>query len=171
MNAHERSPQLAQCRWPGPVIGTRWQNRTRLNARRVRDGWGSFLERVEWNMSATLTVDPRKADVSENMVSREVFAWCGDVGRLSRRPVGWAYVVEAGGGGRLHAHALLIGADDGCWRVAEGMWAARNGMHKLTPVFDVRGAVDYMCKAIGVNGEIVLADTIGRYRKPQAGNL
>lgn len=151
-------------RLPGPIDGDGWPDRTRMNARRVRLGWGRYLAGFEWQMMATLTFDPRRAKrQSEARASREAFWWCGQVGRLNRRPVGWAYAVEGGGGGWLHAHALLIGCQDSIWGAAEGMWLARCGRVDLRRVDDPARAAGYLCKGIGPNGEVVFSDTLHHY--------
>jgi hypothetical protein len=155
-------------RLPGPIHGERWRDRTRINANRVRAGWAGFLAGFDWQVAATLTFDPKRAPHhSEANVSREVYSWCGQVvGRLNRRPVGWAYAVEGGGGGWLHAHALLIGCYDSTWDAAVAMWEVRCGRALLKRVYDPVGAAAYLTKSIGSNGEIVLSDTLQHYRRP-----
>ena len=70
--------------------------------------------------------------------------------------MGWAYAVEGGGGGRLHAHALLIGIREESWEAAEGAWEARNGAIVTRRVVDPVKAARYLCKSIGPNGEVDL---------------
>ena len=75
------------------------------------------------------------------------------------------YAVEGGGGGWLHAHALLIGIRDESWEAAQVAWRARNGRIESRRVSDGLGAADYLSKSIGPNGEVVLSDTLTRYLK------
>jgi hypothetical protein len=136
----------------------------RMKASRIQAGWGEFLGGFAWEHAATLTFDPKRgANRSDASVSREVFRWCGKVGRLSRKPVGWAYAVEGGGGGSLHAHALLIGLRDTAWAAAQAAWTARSGRIVTRLVDDPARAARYMCKQIGPNGEVVFSDTLSRY--------
>ena len=122
------------------------------------------MNRYQWEVFTTFTMDPKRIwSIDERMISREVFRWCADLARLDRKAIGWAYAVEGGGGQALHAHALLIGARDRALDAAAGLWRARNGNFHRRLVDDPAKAVSYICKAIGPNGEIVLADTLRRY--------
>jgi len=154
-------------RWAGPIEDDRWEARTRINARRaLRLGWARYLAKFDWQVMATLTFDPRRCEhPGEAHASRETFWWCGLASRLCRRPVGWAYAVEGGGGGWLHAHALLAGCPENLWPAISGAWSARNGRIDLRMVDDREGAAHYLCKSIGPNGEVVLSDTISRHRR------
>ena len=164
MNTSGIGPRVTRARWPGPITDASWRGRLRINANRIGAEWGKFLGEYEWERFVTLTVDPRRMRaISETIVSREVFQWCNEVSRLSRCPVGWAYAVEGGGGGWLHAHALLIGIRDGSWDAAESVWRARNGHVVTRPVDDPIAIASYLCKAIGPNGEVVVSDTLRRY--------
>ena len=158
---------MARPRWPGQITDASWRGRLRINANRAGSGWAEFLGCYQWERFATLTVDPRRMRaISEAIVSREAFRWCNEAARLSRRPVGWAYAVEGGGGGWLHAHALLIGTQrDDYWEAIEGIWATRNGRIETRAVDDPLTAARYLCKSIGPKGEVVFSDTLGRYPK------
>lgn len=148
-----------------PVLGGDWRDRTRINARRVRAGWADWLGHIPWHTFATLTFDPRRSpDTSERAASREAFWWCGQIGRWERKPVGWAYAVEGGGGDHIHAHALIVGCSDSVWPAMEATWRARNGRIDLRRVTEPEPAAQYVCKAIGSNGEIAFSDTLDRYR-------
>jgi hypothetical protein len=139
-----------------------YEERMRINARRVRLGWGQFLTRFEWERFITLTTDPTQCShISEERVSRDVHRLCCEFSYLSRFSVRWAYAVEGGGGPRLHAHVLVMNESPGARRAALAGWKARNGsVTHDRPVDDVRAACDYLCKCIGGNGEIVLSDSL-----------
>src|SRR5262245_41198903 len=89
---------------------SRYEERMRINARRVQRGWGEdFLPRFAGERFITVTTDPKRfAWVSEDRVSRDVHRLCGEFSYLSRFPVFWAYAVEGGGGPALHAHILVM---------------------------------------------------------------
>ncbi len=163
-------PGLYLSKWPGPITGDKWEDRVRINARRVREGWSEFLSGFPWEWAVSLTFDPRRAMdtgqrtyANEQTVSREVHRWCGDLARMSRRPVVWAFAIEGGGGSHLHAHALIIDARDAALEAAQRVWEARNGTVAVKPVDDIGHAARYMCKALGPNGEVVLSDTLRRH--------
>lgn len=157
------APLVRVSKWPGQMTDESWEGRVRINARRVRDGYAEFLSEFPWETFVTFTFDPRRApNVSERSVSREVFRWCGDVSRWSRRPVRWAYAVEGGGGGSLHAHALIIDARDAALEAGRTAWEARSGSIRTRAVDDIGWAARYLCKQIGPNGEVVLSDTLRR---------
>ena len=50
-------------------------------------------------------------------------------------------VSRFGAGGLWHAHALVIGAKGLNWRLTADLWQARNGIARVTPVYDGCGAV------------------------------
>ncbi len=150
-------------RWPGPVSDDRWIGRTRINAKRLRDGWGEFLAEFEWERMVTLTFDPARWEhLNAEQASRETFWWCGLAARLCRRPLDWAYAVEGGGGGWLHAHVLVAGVPEHRWGVIGDTWRSRNGRVDLRQVDDPAGAAAYLCKSAGRNGEVLLSDTLRR---------
>lgn len=164
MRVENSGPRLACGRWRHEVVDATWPGRSRIKANQIGAGWGSLVGEYEWERFATLTMDPKRfRHVNEATVSREVFAWCNNVAWLARRPVGWAYVVEGGGGRHLHAHVLLVGTREESWNAACAAWAARNGKILAETVSDRKGVASYLCKTVGLKGEIVLADTLNRY--------
>ena len=75
-----------------------------FEARRAYGHWlGSDFV---WHHFATLTF---AYDVTPEVACREFFAWVRSLERRGQRGVGWFYVIERGGAGRLHLHALLEG--------------------------------------------------------------
>ena len=157
-------PRLGSTRWPNEVIGSTSRSRMRINANQVAAGWAEFLSQYNWQVLVTLTTDPKRVpDASEATVGREAFAWCNNVAWLARRPVGWVYAVEGGGGRHLHAHALLVGTRQASLDAACAAWVARNGKIDVQTVYDPKGVAQYLCKAVGPNGEIVFSDTLNRY--------
>jgi hypothetical protein len=150
---------------------SRFEERSRINARRVRDGWGEFLNGFEWEQFVTLTTDPmRFRHPSNDRLSREVHRFCDDLARLSRFHVGWTYAVEGGGGRSLHAHVLTMKATKPAHRAALLGWQARNGTTHRREIDDIRAAVGYLCKSIGPNGEVVFSDSLLCYR-PRTASL
>lgn len=152
-------------RWGSWMSRNEWRDRARINAPRVRAGWATWLAELDWHTFSTLTFDPRKSpDTSDQTANLETFWWCCQVGKLQRRPVGWAYTIEGGGGGYVHAHALIAGCSEEVWPALDAIWRVRNGLIQLRRVDSPRRAVDYICKAVGLNGEIAFSDTLRRYR-------
>src|SRR5438093_951517 len=97
-------------RWPQPIVSDEWERRLRRPAVALHIAWDEFLGHLAWDAFATLTFDPKRVyPVGEEMADREAFWWCGLLGRLFRRPVGWLYAVERSPNGLWHVHALLIG--------------------------------------------------------------
>jgi len=162
VNARNFGPQLQKERWPTKLgAEVPWRDRTRINARRIRAGWGDNLSRFAWEYFSTLTLDPKKtSQISEQFINKEVFAWCNDIARFSRSHIAWVYAVEGGGGGSLHAHALIVGARDEGLAAADQGWRARNGEILTRRVDDIDRAVAYVCKCIGPNGEVVFSDSL-----------
>src|SRR5690349_17889612 len=70
-------------------------------AYQTKRGWGNWLRRYLWGHFTTLTFARR---TGEQGAARLVMAWIMEVERLSRRDVGWFFVLERGAGGQLHAH-------------------------------------------------------------------
>ena len=166
MNIRGWEPRLARSRLPRTRFASDWRERTRMNANRIAAGWGNYLANFEWEFAATLTFDSKRSgSPSEALVSRESFDWCNLVARLSRLPSGWAYAIEGGGGGSLHAHALIAGVRVEAIEAAEAAWRARNGRIKTTRVNNPTAAAGYLTKSIGPNGEVVFSDTLDRYRR------
>ena len=153
-----------------PIFDDNYEARIRINARRVRKGWSEYLELFDWEQFITLTTDPSKFRGSSNdALSREVHRFCGELARLSRFPVGWAYAVEGGGGRSLHAHVLTMKAGVQARRAAILGWQARNGITRRREIDDVRAAVAYLCKSIGPNGEIAFSDSLARFPRAVRG--
>ena len=152
-------------KWPDARAGDDWRCRDRIRVRDLRRGWGLFLGRLPWRAFVTLTFDPAKAfPVGEMKASSEAFWWCGQTGRLLRRPIGWIYATERGRHGQWHAHALFTGLDVGELKAASMMWRERNGAIKCQRVSDVAGVALYTTKDAAMRGEIVWSDTLARYR-------
>lgn len=140
-----------------------YERRMRINARRVRLGWGyEFLPRFGWERLITLTTGPKRfARASEDRVSRDVHRLCCELSYLSRFAVSWAYAVEGGGGPALHAHVLVMNESPTARRAVLTGWQARNGrVTHCREVDDVRAASAYLCRSIGPNGEVVLSDSL-----------
>jgi len=125
---------------------------------------------VQWQLFVTLTFDSAKVfPVSAALADKEAFWWCGQLGRLQRRAVGWAYATERGRSGVWHAHALVVGVNGGIGRAAPAMWAERNGHLHVRAVDNATRAALYMSKEAALSGAIVLSDTIDRYRSSRLG--
>ena len=143
------------------ITDSRFEERTRINARRVRNGWAEFLNRFGWEHFLTLTTDPaRHSRVSVDRLSRDVHRLCCELSYLSRRQVGWAYAIEGGGGPSLHAHVLIYGATTGARRAVLLGWQARSGFTHCRDVDHSQSAAGYLCKCIGRNGEVVFSDVL-----------
>ncbi len=137
-----------------------WRNRNSLRAGQLVRAWGGYLGRIPWQLSATLTFDPKRVfPVSRDLASRETFWWACLVARLCRRPVAWAYVVERGRSGLWHAHAVLVDAGRPNRKTLESVWRMRNGHAVVKPVRDVIGIALYTTK-LAIDGEVVLSDTV-----------
>ncbi len=155
--------------WPQTAAGDDWSTRNQLRVREMREAWGTFLGRVRWRVFVTLTFDPKRAyPVDSVRASKEAFWWCGQTGRVLRRPVGWIYAPERGRCGQWHVHALLVGADAVELADAAAMWRGRNGGIDWRPVTDCIGATLYTTKVAALTGEIVWSDTLRRYRNDVA---
>lgn len=123
------------------------------------------MGRVPWEHMATLTFDPKRTfPVGAEKASREAWWWCTELGRLFRRPVAWVFATERGSTGLWHVHALVTGLDDKPLAPAIGMWEARNGIAHVSAVWAGGGAVLYTTKVAAQRGEVVLSDTLVRYR-------
>jgi hypothetical protein len=121
---------------------------------------------VRWQTFATLTFDPDKVyPVGHMKAEREAFWWCGQTGRLLRRPVGWIYAAERGRCGQWHVHALVIGGLASELKGASMMWEERNGRIDCRDVTDATGVSLYTSKQAALHGNIVLSDTLARYRE------
>ncbi len=137
-----------------------WRSRSRLRGRELVSAWSGYLGRIPWQLSATLTFDPKKVfPATRELACREAFWWVGLVARLCRRPVAWAYVVERGRSGLWHAHAVLVDAGSPNHKTLESVWRMRNGHAVIKPVRDVTGIALYTTKQ-ATDGEVVLSDTV-----------
>jgi hypothetical protein len=150
-------------RWP-EYGGADFSGRSRTRGRELSQVWATWLACIAWQYLVTLTFDPKKVfPVDATLASREAFSWCGQVGRLVRRPVGWLYAVEQGRGGALHAHVLMVGVPAGLGAAPPAIWTQRNGRFHVRPVDDTRRGPLYTTKEAALSGEIVLSDTLRRY--------
>lgn len=154
-------------RWAdGMSAGDDWRARSRVRGEELSAAWGQWLAPVAWQLMVTLTFDPKRVfPVNAALANREAFWWCGQVGRLLRRPVGWLYAVERGRAGAWHAHGLLVGVPGELGKAPAAMWEQRNGRFHAQPVTGSRGAVLYTSKDAALSGEIVLSDTLACYRE------
>jgi hypothetical protein len=126
--------------------------------------WGNWLGVVPWELFATLTFDPAKVyPVGAVLAGKEAYWWCGQLGRLHRSPVAWAFAVERGRSGLWHAHAVIVGVGFELGPAAPAMWRQRNGRIQISPVDNTRRVSLYMSKDAAVAGEIVVSDTVARY--------
>jgi hypothetical protein len=157
-----------------PFAADRWRDRTKSTPDRIAPTWAEFLGRIPWEWFVTLTFDPnRLPSVSCDYASREAFWWCGLVGHVYRKPIGWVYAVERQRNGRHHAHALLVGLPpETRWSVTRNVWSERNGTAiKIQPLATMGRVALYTSKAVARDGEIALADTLQRYRRNLAADV
>ncbi len=136
----------------------------RLRGARLQAAWGAWLSRVRWEDFVTLTFhDTRQQGLSGARADVEALKWCGVLGWVSRRPIGYAYAAELSPGGRWHVHALVVGLPERCWPVAKGTWQQRNGYVDRQRVADGRGVALYTTKQAAERGTVVFSDTLERY--------
>lgn len=151
-------------RWPERV-GADWSGCSRARGRELSQAWATWLAYVGWQYFVTLTFDPKLVfPVNGALASQEAFWWCGQVGRLLRRPVGWLYAVESRRGGAHHAHVLIVGVVGELGPAPTAMWQQRNGIVDVRRVYDARRAVLYTTKEAALSGEVTFSDTLGLYR-------
>jgi hypothetical protein len=168
-NRCDCGPALAATTWLTGRSDDEWASRCRLRSEALHRGWADLLGRIRWDVFATLTFDTKRSfSISREVADREVFWWCGYVGKVFRRPVGWAYAVERGDAGAWHAHALIVGCGDRQWRAPIATWEERCGFIRLTAVTEVNRIALYTSKSVARDGEVVLSDTLGRYRSALA---
>lgn len=137
----------------------------RLRQQRLHQAWANLLGRILWEVFVTLTFDEKRCfPIDREMADREAFWWCGYVGRVFRRPVGWVYAVERGGAGGWHVHALIVGVDNQRWTAPVATWRERCGFIDVKPVTECHRIALYTSKSVTLDGEIVLSDTLGRYQ-------
>src|SRR5215813_6980314 len=92
--------------WATEVVATR----AAFAGEALIQAWAEFLGRIPWQLFVTLTFDPKRVwDIDRQLALRETRWWCGEVARLTRRPVAWVIGPERGHGGRWHTHVLLVG--------------------------------------------------------------
>ena len=114
-----------------------------LAARREYGHWlgAEFI----WHHLATLTF---AHEVSPEVAGREFFGWIRSLERRGQRAVGWFFVIERGGAGRLHLHAVLVGTGHLIAAELERTW--RPGRAAVS-VYDPHQAGSYyISKAIGL---------------------
>jgi hypothetical protein len=73
--------------------------------------------------------------------------------------------VQRGKGGCWHAHQILIGLGKRVWSGALESWRNRNGSVDVQPVYERGGVALYTSKSVALSGEVILSDTLGRYRQ------
>lgn len=113
----------------------------------------------------TLTFDPKRVyPVNCRTASREAFGWCNDSARLLRLPLAWVYAPERSASGQWHAHVLIAAVPLKALRVPLANWRLRNGFAHAQEVSRLRRAALYTTKEAALTGEVVWADTLGRYR-------
>lgn len=173
MTARRRKVLAADRSVAGPRLGTTvWLSGAsdvgtkglRLGNAALHRGWAELLGRFPWELSVTLTLDPKRGfPTGRDDMDREAFWWCGYVGRVYRRPVGWAYALEQGRAGSWHAHALLVGVGDTRLRAPIATWEQRCGFIAVKQVANVERIALYTSKSVAWDGEITLSDTLGHY--------
>jgi hypothetical protein len=152
-------------RWYGPIDDESWNGRVRIRGRRLVVEWARFLGRFKWEFLVTLTFDSHRVfPVDRSLADREAFELCKQVARATRQPVAWAYVVERGRGGLWHAHVLFVGLRQALWNGPLETWRNRNGAVDVRSVYANDGVALYTSKSMARDGEVVLADTLGKYR-------
>jgi hypothetical protein len=166
MDLETVGPAARMTCWPKPLSSERWQGRTRARGEMLISAWADFLSGLAWQFFVTLTFDERrfKSPPSWELASREAFWWLGLLAKVARRSIGWVYAVERSSGGAWHVHALVIGTREPFSGGARTCWRERNGIVTVEPVSDRRGVTLYVSKQAALQGELVLADTIQRFR-------
>ena len=110
----------------------------------TKRGWGIWLRRYAWAHFVTLTFARR---TGEQGAIRLFMKWICELERLTRREVGWFFVLEWGSGGQLHLHALTTGTENLPPACLEQMW--RSG-RPLVAAYDKHlGASYYVTKHLG----------------------
>lgn len=136
----------------------------RLRGEHLIAAWAAWLGGLPWEWFVTLTFDPgRRYPVSAQLAGREAVTWCGHVGCALRVPVAWLIALERGRSGQWHAHALIAGTQRDL-SSATPLWEARNGGVDVRPVHNAHGVVLYSTKEAALSGELILSDTLWRYR-------
>lgn len=127
-------------------------------------GWVEFMGNIPWDLLVTLTFDPKRVfPVSSTRAEKEALTWCGLFGWTFRRPVAWLIALERHQSGQWHAHVLLAGVPNDIALLAR-LWELRNGRIDVQAVSNAVGAVLYSTKEAALAGEIILSETVGKYR-------
>lgn len=158
------SPGFARAHWP--TVSDPQREAERLRGALLVAVWGVYLGLIKWNALVTLTFDPKRTySVSQDRAVREAIAWCNDMERALRRPLGWVVAPERGPSGRWHAHVLVVGTDAMSLRTLGASWRARNGFLDARAVnADEHAAVAvYASKEAALTGSVVMSDTIQRH--------
>jgi hypothetical protein len=71
----------------------------------------------------------------------------------------------SGAPGVNKAHVILIGLGKRAWSGALESWQNRNGSVDVQPVYEGEGVALYTSKSVALSGEVMLSDTLGRYRQ------
>ena len=156
---------MKTARWMTSGRMTDGSHGVRVSGATLLVAWVDFIGCLPWELFITLTCDPRRVfPVEGARMEKEALKWCGLIGWTFRRPVAWLIASERGRSGQWHAHVLLAGAPPDI-SVLATLWELRNGRIKVQPVTDVNGAVLYSTKNAALSGDVVLSDTVRRYRQ------
>ncbi len=150
----------------GAMSTTKWPTRHSLADATVSDtqllrAWGQFLGRVPWQFFVTLTF---RFEVGRAPAVREAQQFCTHVGQATRSPVAWLLAPERHRSGSWHVHVLLVGVP-GEIVGPVAMWRQRNGRVDVREVTDGTLIVIYATKSAALLGDVVVSDTLARYRK------
>ena len=107
------------------------------------EGWVQVLSESPWSHFVTLTFTK---EASVELAQREGRRWLRRLEQRAQTPIQSVMLVDWGGGGRVHLHGLLYGAEDLTDRVLRATW---NRGWSECPRYDPdRGAVRYLAKKI-----------------------
>ena len=128
----------------------------------VKRSWAAYLSRYEWDSFVTLTAPMWSP-------SRLLVAFRGYVRHLTRaaqQPVRYFVIVETGGSGVAHVHALLWGTARLTQPRLETGW--RPGFARADAFDETRGAAAYVTKEIEQNAdEWALSEKLPPLRAPK----
>ena len=165
MQVDRELERVKTSRWPSTLSG-RWPGTVRLSGDELQRAWGCFIGRMPWVRFFTLTFDPKRIfPVTQQRASREAFTWCNQVQYVLRRELAWAFATERGRSGLWHAHVLMTGTREARWGLVAENWRVRNGNADERDVYAALGVSLYMTKSAALGGEVVLSDTIDKYRE------
>lgn len=116
-----------------------------IDPSRLRQAWSEYLRGFAWDHFATLTF--ARTTTPEGARRAFVQVWHRVVARLAQRPVPYFFVVERGGGGMWHIHALLSGTQHVPLDGLESAWK-RYGRADIQPYDPMRGAAFYLTKSL-----------------------